>query len=143
MGEDYWLHALPWVTFVVTFFLFVFMCWIIYYSYLGTKMQNPTKSQSITTMIFAVIFGVTILVVFGWSIFHLIRLYSKKRDEPITTTTVTQNTKYVQPMPVQASYQPIYPQVAMQNGNASVSSQVVPEKLDAIRTSDPEIGMAY
>lgn len=136
MGEDYWLHALPWVTFVVTLFLFVFMCWIIYYSYLGTKMQNPTKGQSITTMIFAVIFTIIIFAVFAWSIFHLIKLYSKKKD--IVTPPMNQDIKYGQNIPlVQDNY-------AQQVQKRSVSVVApVPGTFDEIRSSDSQLGSAY
>ena len=101
MKEDYLLHALPWVTFVVTLLLFAFICWVIYYSYLGTKMPNPTKTQSVVTMVFGIIFALVILFVFIWSILHLVRLYSKKKphEQQADQTMVSQSTTqyYVPP----------------------------------------------
>jgi hypothetical protein len=116
------------------------MWWIAYYSYLGTKMQNPTKSQSITTLVFASIFIVVLFFVFGWSIFHLIRLYRKKNPEPM-------NMAYA-PVTAQSKNQAV---AVMPQGYSvpatnmiSTSSQQAPTlTLDGIRTTDPMIGQAY
>ena len=140
MREDWVLNVLPIATFALSLALFLFMCWIIYYSYLGTKMQNPTKSQSIATMVFACIFLAIFFFLCPWSLYHIYRSHSNKKTVPMnmgygTVTTQTRN-QAVAVMPQGYSV----PATNM----VSTSSQQAPIlTLDGNRTSDPMIDQAY
>lgn len=136
MSENYFLHVLPWVTVAFTIFLFLFMFWVGYYSYEGTKLQNPRKSQSVTTLVFASIFGLVAIFLFIWAVFHLSQLYSKeKKVVPASAATAAlplqQEATVAQPRPV-GNLNNFSSSSSITSGNTSAAAA---ENVGTIRTS--------
>lgn len=66
---------------ILPLLLLVFMCFLIYYSYEGTKLPNPRKWESIVVLIFSIIFVLLMIIMFAWSIVHM--FMAKKQSEKI------------------------------------------------------------
>jgi amino acid transporter len=123
MSENYILHVLPWVTIFTSLFFAVFMCWLIYYSYEGTKLQNPRKTQSVITMIFAIMLGIIFIILFIWACFHLSQLYKKKESGPMPATMTYP--------PIQQEAMVAQPRPVSNLNNFTSSSSITPENTSA------------
>ena len=94
------LGVLPYVSLFFSLFMIAFCAWLIYYSYEGTKLQNPRRTQSYVTMIIAIILLLFSVFYFFWSVAHLYKMHSEneKMKKASKETTPQANVSAVRDM---------------------------------------------
>lgn len=118
-GSTPFFHILPWVIFIISILMLIFFIFSAYYGYQTGKIAGVSGFESTTLLIFSIIFALLMVFLFIWSIVHLFRLYSGKKEDK---KTITKDKEVEEPKPTPAAQPVTGRRVQVVSSNSDVNN---------------------